>query len=135
MTGDGKHMAPAGAGDAGRVRRVFVNDLELVARVGVYEHEKRSMQPVVVSLELDVRDAYDGRSDRLSDVYDYDIAIRTVRNAVLRGHCNLIETLAEQIAAACLEDPIVLTVRVRIAKPDVLPACGEVGIEIERRRT
>jgi len=118
-----------------RVRQVFVSELELVAHVGVYEHEKRSKQPVVVSVELDVADDYDGRSDRLSDIYDYDTAIRAIRTTVLKGHCNLIETLAEQIAAACLDHPMVLAARVRIAKPDVLPACGQAGIEIERHRS
>lgn len=118
------------------IRRVFVSELELVAQVGVYEHERRSKQPIVVSLELDVRDDYDGRSDHLSDVYDYDTAVRIVRSVVLEGEpCKLIETLAERIAATCLENPAVLAARVRIAKPDVLPACREVGIEIERRRS
>jgi dihydroneopterin aldolase len=49
-------------------------------------------------------------------------------------HVNLIETLAERIADHCLADRRVLSVRVCIAKPDVLDACRSVGIEIERHR-
>ena len=48
------------------------------------------------------------------------------------GHIHLIETLAEKIAARCLQDLRIQVVRVRIEKPDVLPACRSIGIEITR---
>lgn len=114
------------------LRRVIVRELELIGSIGVYELERRYEQRVVVSLELLVEDRYDGRSDRLEDVYDYDKAIRAVKEAVDRRHYNLIETLAEEIASACLADPVVRVARVRIEKPDALPSCRAVGIEIER---
>ena len=79
-------------------------------------------------------DDYDGQSDRLSDVYDYDIAINAIRDSVENGHINLLETLAERIAEACLADPRVLALDVRVEKPAVLPACRSVGIEIHRGR-
>jgi 7,8-dihydroneopterin aldolase/epimerase/oxygenase len=125
--------SPSYAVDSG-VRRVFVRGLELIGSIGIYEHEKRYEQRIVVSLELGVRDDYAGTTDRIDDVYDYDHAIRAVKSTVASGHFNLIETLAERIAAACLEDRKVLTARVRIEKPDVLPACRAVGIEIVRPR-
>ena len=50
-------------------------------------------------------------------------------------HVNLIETLAERMAAHCLADARVESVRVRVEKPDILPSCRSVGIEIERRRS
>ena len=115
-------------------RRVLVRELELIGSVGVYEHEKRYEQRVVVSLDLRVVDDYDGRSDRLDHIYDYDRAIHAVKAAVNSGHFNLIETLAERIADTCLDDPRVVRVRVRIEKPDVLPSCRSIGIEIERSR-
>ena len=49
-------------------RRVFVRDLEIVASVGVLEHEKRYEQRILISADLLVRDDYDGVSDRLADV-------------------------------------------------------------------
>jgi 7,8-dihydroneopterin aldolase/epimerase/oxygenase len=119
---------------AGHPRRVFVQGLELIGSIGVYEHEKRYEQRIVVSLDLDVQDDYDGCSDLIDDVYDYDHAIATIRAAVDAGHTNLIETLAERIAEGCLEDRRVTTARVRIEKPDVLPSCRAVGIEITRKR-
>ena len=51
-----------------RRRRVFVRDLEIVASVGVLEHEKRYEQRIIISTDLFVRDDYDGVSDKLADV-------------------------------------------------------------------
>ena len=114
------------------VRRIFINGLELIGSVGVYEHEHRYEQRVIVSLDLRVNDGYDGTSDRVSDIYDYDLAIQAIKRTVNSGHFNLIETLAERIAEVCLSDKRVVSARVRVEKPDLLPACRGIGIEILR---
>jgi dihydroneopterin aldolase len=113
-------------------RRVFVHNLELIASVGILEHEKRYEQPILISADLAVRDDYDGVSDRVSDVLDYSKLVEGITRLVQSDHVNLIETLAERIAAFCLADQRVLNVRIRIEKPDAMPACRSVGIEIER---
>jgi dihydroneopterin aldolase len=115
-------------------RRVFVRDLEIVASVGVHEHEKRYEQRIFISADLAVRDDYDGVSDRLEDVLDYSTLVDGIARLVQSEHVNLIETLAERIAAHCLQDARVESVRVRIEKPDAMPLCRSVGIEIERRQ-
>lgn len=121
-------------GSAGR-RRVIIDGLELVASVGVFEVEKRYEQRIIVSVALDVADHYDGASDRLEDVLDYAAVVDTI-NAIAAGrHFHLIETLAEHIAAACLDDRRVVGVRVRVDKPDIMPGCRSVAIEIDRRRS
>jgi dihydroneopterin aldolase len=117
------------------LRLVFVRDLEIVASVGVFEHEKRYEQRVLVSAELLVRDDYDGVSDRVEHVLDYGKLVDGIALLVQSEHVNLIETLAERIAAHCLIDQRVESVRVRIEKPDVLPSVRSVGIEIERGRS
>jgi dihydroneopterin aldolase len=112
-----------------------VRDFEIVASVGVFEHEKRYEQRILVSIDLSVRDDYDGVSDRLGDVLDYAKVVDGIARLVQSEHVNLIETLAERIAAHCLADPRVDSVRIRIEKPDAMPSVRSVGIEIERRRS
>jgi dihydroneopterin aldolase len=113
-------------------RRVFVRDLEVMASVGVFEVEKRYEQRVVVNIDLAVTDTYDGRSERLADVLDYGAVVSEVERIVAARHFALIETLAERIADACLADPRVRSASVRIEKPDIMPNCRSVGIEIRR---
>jgi dihydroneopterin aldolase len=67
-------------------------------------------------------------------VVDYSRVVDGIVRLVQSEHVNLIETLAERIAIQCLADSRVEGVRVRIEKPDILPSCRSVGIEIERGR-
>jgi dihydroneopterin aldolase len=115
-------------------RLVFVRDLEIVVSVGVLEHEKRYEQRVLISVELLVRDGYDGTSDRLEHVLDYSKLVDGIVLLVQSEHVNLIETMAERVAAHCLLDPRVESARVRVEKPDIMPSCRSVGTEIVRRR-
>ncbi|MFM2421647.1 MAG: dihydroneopterin aldolase [Pseudomonadota bacterium] len=115
-------------------RRVFVRDLEIVASVGVYEIEHRYEQRIVVSVDLDVIDEYDGVSETLAHVLDYSKIVEGLEKIAQARHTKLIETLAERMAAFCLSDPRVQVARIRIEKPDIMPSCRAVGIEIERRR-
>ena len=125
---------PSAASTEKPPRRVFVNGLEMVASVGVFEFEHRYEQRIIVSLDLTVDDAYDGKSERLTDVVDYSELVRATEAIAHSGHFKLIETLAERIAEAGLKDTRVRDIRVRIEKPDIMPGCKSVGIEILRHR-
>jgi dihydroneopterin aldolase len=80
-----------------------------------------------------VTDTGEGR-DELSRVVDYAAVAQRVREIVAAGHVKLVETLAERIAQACLDDARVQFARVRIEKLDVLPEGATAGVEVERGR-
>lgn len=114
------------------IAHVFVKDLQVEATVGVHEHEKLGPQPLSISIDLTVRELPGILSDNLQEVVDYEQVVRKIEAICAEGHVNLIETLAERIAASCLEDARVQAVRVRIEKPEAFKECAAVGIEIER---
>ena len=114
-------------------RRVFLRDMELMASVGIYPHEHGAAQRIRVNVELLVRDEGDG-ADKLDRVVDYERLALAVRRIVGAGHVKLVETLAERIAAAGLEDARVLRARVQVEKLDVFPDAASAGVEVERRR-
>jgi 7,8-dihydroneopterin aldolase/epimerase/oxygenase len=116
------------------IRHVLVRQLEIMTTIGVHDYEKRAPQRIHVWVDLAVREAGPVISDRLEDVLDYAEVVRRVEQRAKSGHVNLLETLAERIAADCLEDIRVLAARIRIEKPDVIAHAQSVGIEIERRR-
>ena len=127
---------PLAAASNVRTRQVFVDDLELMASVGVFEVEKRYEQRILVSVALDVVDDYDGVSDKLDRVLDYSGIVEACQRLAEKAHYSLVETLAERIAEATLEDRRVIRARIRIDKPDIVPGCRAVGIAITRvRRT
>jgi dihydroneopterin aldolase len=103
---------------------------------GVYEEERRTGQLflVDVTLWLDLSDA--GRSDDVSDTVHYgELAAAVV--AVVEGEpVQLIETLAERVAATCLDRDRVDRVRVTVHKPEapIEVTFADVAVTIERGR-
>jgi 7,8-dihydroneopterin aldolase/epimerase/oxygenase len=114
--------------------RIMVRDLMLSAKIGLHQHERIAQQRIRVNLDLAIADL-----GVIDDDYDkvvcYGELVTGVRHVVGAGHVNLVETLAERIAAMCLADPRVLSVRVRVEKLDVFPEASSVGVEIERHRS
>jgi len=71
-------------------------------------------------------------SHRCEHVVCYEKISNKVRDIVAGDHTNLCETLAEKIAASCLEDVRVQCARIRVEKLDVFEDIASVGVEIER---
>ena len=129
-------------------RHVFLRDMVLSASIGVHEFEHAARQRVRINVDLAVDDALAPAAgkltrgaasrprvgtDQLSRVVDYEQIANGVRAIVAAGHVRLIETLAERIAEACLEDARVRVARVRVEKLDIFADMLSVGVEIERR--
>ena len=113
-------------------RHLLVRNLVLPARIGVHAHEHGGPQRVRLNLDLAVAESGLLPADDLAQVVDYEALIERVRRLVASRHVNLVETLAEQVAALCLDDPRVRSARVRVEKLDVIPDAAAVGVEIER---
>lgn len=124
------HVASAASG----LRHVFVRDLELMALIGIYDHEKRDPQRIIVNIDLSVKEGEGPKDDDISHVVSYEIVVKKVEAIIAEGHTNLVETLCEKIAASCLKDRRVVAARVRVEKPDIIKNARSVGVEIERQR-
>lgn len=124
---------PARAATSLPDRRVFVRDLVLKCQIGVHPHERGGVQRVRINVELEVTD--DGTADdNIRNVVSYEDIVSAVKRLIDGDHINLVETLAERIAAALLKDRRVNAARVRVEKLDVFSEAAGVGVEIERRR-
>lgn len=126
------------APDAERRRRVvFVRGFELMARLGIHPHEKAAPQRIRIGLELLVQDEAapaEVGADDFRRVVDYQRLVELARSVVAAGHVLLVETLAERLAAAALDDVRVERVRVTVEKPDAFPDVEAVGVMVERVR-
>ena len=94
------HVASA----ASRLRHVFVRDLELMALIGIYEHEKTDPQRIIVNIDLSVREGEGARTTISVMWCPMRSSCKKVESIVAEGHINLVETLCEKIAASCLTD-------------------------------
>lgn len=88
--------------DMERMDTIRIKKLEVFARHGVFEEEKKLGQKFLVDAVfcLDSRKA--GRSDRLEDSVDYGEACHFITEYLTKNTYQLIETAAEQVTRALL---------------------------------
>lgn len=115
-------------------RKVFVRGLVLDASIGAYEHEKNYRQPVRIDLVADVVEPAEPASDRLEDVVCYNRLAQGIKAILAEGHIRLVETLAERIATLALSNPLVLSVVVKVEKPNAVREAEAAGVEIARAK-
>jgi FolB domain-containing protein len=114
--------------------RIHIRDLLLRCVVGVNEAERRQKQDVVVNITLAADLSTPCRTDRIEDTIDYKQIKQRVIELVEASSFFLLERLAEEIAGACLAEPRVQQVRVRVQKPGALRFARTVEVEIVRPR-
>jgi len=103
---------------------------------GVFEHERAEGQEFLVDLTLSLPFADAGASDELDRTVHYGVLAERVVAAIEGEPVDLIETLAERIAAIALEWPIVERVRVTVHKPSapITVPFSDVSVTIVRGR-
>jgi 7,8-dihydroneopterin aldolase/epimerase/oxygenase len=95
-----------------------VTGIQCFGHHGVFEHERRDGQTVLVDLTLGLDTRAAAASDDLHDTVDYGSLVARVKAAVESDPVDLIETLAERISGVCLLDDRVHWARVTVHKPD-----------------
>ena len=128
------HAVPGSRSAVATGQKIVLRDLVVDSKVGVTSQERASSQRICVNLELELAPSRPAR-DRIDDVVSYSHFCRQVRAACTEDETTaLLETLAGRIADACLEDPQIVTVRVRLEKLDRYPDMAGVGVEMSFAR-
>ena len=116
---------------------IVLTGLTVFGRHGVFEHERRDGQQFTIDLRLRLSLAQAAVSDDVRDTVHYGELAEKVAAVVAGDPVNLIETLAERIAAVGLEDRRVQDVAVTVHKPHAPIALDftDVAVTVHRRRT
>nr|WP_269329484.1 2-amino-4-hydroxy-6-hydroxymethyldihydropteridine diphosphokinase [Kineosporia babensis] len=104
---------------------------------GVFEFERREGQDFTVDVVLHTDVTAAAAGDDLSKTADYGVLAGTVAEIVRGEPVDLIETLAERIALACLEADGVLAADVAVHKPQapITESFADVVVALRRERT
>ncbi|MBI4491912.1 MAG: dihydroneopterin aldolase [Chloroflexi bacterium] len=117
---------------------ILLSDLAFYGYHGAREEEKRLGQRFLVDLELSLDLQPAGRSDDLAQTVDYAEVYRLVRQVAEGPSRDLLEAVAEAIAAEVLGHfPELQAVKVRVKKPWAPIAGSQLGfvaVEITRVR-
>ena len=116
--------------------RIELTGLRVRGRHGVFDFERADGQDFVVdvALELDTRPA--AASDELSDTVHYGELAGRLAEVIAGEPVNLIETLADRLAAVCLADTRVAAATVTVHKPQApIPhEFADVAVTVRRER-
>ncbi|MGY1770376.1 dihydroneopterin aldolase [Blastococcus sp. SYSU D00813] len=106
--------------------RITVRGITAHANHGVYDWEREKGQTfsVDVVLELDTRAAAAG--DDLDRTVNYAELAQGLHGILTGEPVDLLETLAQRMADACLADPLVDAVEITVHKPD-----AELGVPFD----
>lgn len=114
--------------------RIRLTGLRFRATHGVHDFERRTPQDFVVDVTCSLVPRQP--TDDLATTVDYAVLSELIAADVDAAPVDLIETLAERIAATCLQRPLIESVAVTVHKPEArLPvAVDDVSVTITRRR-
>ncbi|MEA3411431.1 MAG: dihydroneopterin aldolase [Pseudomonadota bacterium] len=111
---------------------VFIRDLRVEARIGVWDWEQKIRQVVSIDLEMGADNRTAAATDDIADTLDYKAVSRRIV-AFVEGHdFHLVETLAERIAELIREEFSIPWLRLCLSKPGAVRGAREVGVIIER---
>ncbi len=114
--------------------RVRLSGMRFRAIHGVYDFERIEPQDFVIDVDCELTQP--AESDDLATTVDYAELSRAIAADVTGQAVNLIETLAERIAATCLSRPQLQAVEVTVHKPGArMPVeLTDIAVTIVRRR-
>jgi len=113
--------------------RIHIKGLRLVTRVGVPDEERVLPQSVAVNVAITLDKSFKGFHDRIEDTIDYYRVSLRLREVAATGERKLIETLAEDLAAAVTAFDGVGAVTLEVEN-FIRPDSDRVSVEITRAR-
>lgn len=111
---------------------IFLSELRVDTVIGIWEWERRIRQTVIIDLEMSADIARAAATDDVADTLNYKSVAKRIQSFVAESSFQLVETLAEKIAAIIREEFDVAWVKVRVNKPGAIRGSRDVGVQIER---
>lgn len=113
------------------IERIHIEQLEVHARVGVSENERAHPQRLLINLTFWPKHN-ELAGDDLTQAVDYAAVTARAKKLAETSACKLIETLAEKIAAALMQDFPLRKVSIEVRK-FVLPDTQFVSVNCLRQ--
>ncbi|AZQ83278.1 dihydroneopterin aldolase [Colwellia sp. Arc7-635] len=114
--------------------KVYIEGLTFQTTIGFYQWEKEIKQKLVIDLAMGWNTAQAAENDELAKTLDYAAISEAIVEFANENPVDLIETLAERIAAFLMATYQIPWLRLKLMKPTAVHNATTVGVEIERSR-
>ena len=113
---------------------IFIHDLRIETRIGVYEWEQQVAQTIRLDIELGLPSDKVFRSGDFADALDYAAVVKRLQAFAADHPHKLMERFAQAIADVVMGEFAAPWVKVRVAKLAPIAGVKELGMSIERKR-
>lgn len=110
----------------------FLHGLKIECIIGIWDWERSSKQTVIIDLDMGCDVSAAAKNDDIKDAVDYKTVAKRLAEFVGNSDFQLVETLAENIAALLRKEFGLAWVRVRVNKKGAVRGAKDVGVEIIR---
>ena len=104
-------------------QKIFLENFKTFASVGVYEHEKKDKQQIIINLEITLHKNETPILDKLKNVSDYGKFRKIILDVINFKHYDLLETLCIKIIDEIHKIEAVKKVKIKITKPKAFKDC------------
>lgn len=111
---------------------IVLTGLKIPCIIGIFDWERKRKQDVLIDMEFpcDARKA--ARKDDIADAVDYKKVAKTTISFVEKSGFQLVETLAEELAALLIRTCGLTEIELSVSKPAAIRGSQNVGIRIHR---
>ena len=111
---------------------IFLHEVKVETKLGVPEWERMTPQTIILDLEIAMPHSRSCQSDAIEDTIDYAAVVARIRQTLAENSFHLVEALAEHVCQLILTEFCSPWVKIKIAKPGILPGLKALGVVIER---
>ena len=111
---------------------VFIKGLKAASVIGCYDWERDIRQTLVIDLEVKADFTRAAQTDALEHALDYAAISQRVIAVCDESRFQLLEALADHLAAIVLAEFSVESLRMTITKPGAVAEAAGVGVVIDR---
>lgn len=111
---------------------IFLSEVKVQTKLGVPAWERMVPQTIILDIEIGYDLSKACKSDAIADTIDYGTVVSRIHDTLNEQSFQLVEALAEHICQLILYEFGALSVKIKAAKPAILPGLKALGVMIER---
>lgn len=111
---------------------IFLSEVKIQTKLGVPEWERMVPQTIVLDIEIAMPNSESCATDEIGDTIDYGVVVSRMRETLAENSFKLVEALAEHLCQLIIKEFKAPWVKIKVAKPGILPGVKSLGVVIER---
>jgi dihydroneopterin aldolase len=113
---------------------IFLEQVKVQTKLGVPAWERMVPQTIILDIEIGYDFSKACQSDAIEDTIDYGAVVERIRQKLSDNSFQLVEALAEHVCQLILSEFRAQKVKIKVAKPNILPGLKALGVVIERAK-